>query len=248
MSRPPRWMLLALALCLPVLAVPSAALRAQDEARDPLRLQADLGLVNTAGNSAVTTLNVGEKLTLTRNRFTFTQQFAVIYGRTGDSTITNQWKASVRQDYRFATHVGAFVRGGFERNTTAGIARRFEEAAGLKATFLDRERTTLESELGAALNQQTATTDVTENFASGRAAVLFRQYVTATAFVTEDLEVLPNLDNTDDVRVNSETSLTAPISSRISVKLTYTVKFDNVPQPGFEKTDRIFSAGIQVVF
>lgn len=224
------------------------ALPAQDQAEKPLRLEADLGLVNTAGNSEVTTLNVGEKLTWSRNRLTFTQRFSVIYGTTGDSTITNQWTASLRQDYLITEHFGMFLRGGFERNTTAGVARRFEEAIGLKAVLIARERTTLESELGAALNQQTSTTDVTENFASGRAAVLFRQYVSDAAFITEDVEVLPNLDDTDDVRVNSETSLTAPISSRFAVKLTYTIKFDNVPQPGFEKTDRIFSAGIQVVF
>lgn len=247
MTRPHRWILSVLAP-LAVALAQTSVLSAQAAAPDPLRLEADLGLVNTAGNSEVTTLNAGEKLTGTHQRFTFTQRFAVIYGRTGDSTITNQWKTSLRLDYGFTARLGTFVRGGFERNTTAGIARRFEESAGLKAVVLERDRTTLESELGAAINQQTSTTDVTQNFASGRAAVLFRQYVTEVAFLTEDLEVLPNLDDTDDVRVNSETSLTAPISSRISVKLTYTVKFDNVPQPGFEKTDRIFSAGIQLVF
>ena len=89
---------------------------------------------------------------------------------------------------------------------------------------------------------------MTTTFAAGRAAASFQQFVTETAYVSQDVEVLPNLDETDDVRLNAESALTAPISSRIAVKLTYAVKFDNVPEPGFEKTDRIFTAGLQIVF
>lgn len=220
----------------------------QDAPPPPLQVQADLGLMSAAGNSAITTLNAGEKVTFTRNALTLTQTFAVVYGRTGDSTTTNQWKASVRSDFEVAGPLGLYARGAFERNTTAGIARRFEEAAGLAAQILTLERTTLDAEVGAALNQQTSTADVTTSFASGRAAFSFKQFLSATAFATQDLEALPNFDETDDLRLNSETALTAPISTRIAVKLAYTIKFDNVPEPGFEKTDRIFSAGIQVVF
>ena len=229
-----------------VIAVPA---HGQDAAPPPpLRIQGDLGLVSTAGNSAVTTLNVGEKVTWITGRLELTQAFSVVYGRTGDSTTTNQWKASIRSDVQVGGPMAIYARGAFERNTTAGIARRFEEAVGLAAELIMKDRTTLSAEAGAALNQQTSTTDATSDFASGRLAVAFKQFLGASAFVTQDAEALPNLEETDDLRVNSETALTAPISSRIAVKLAYTIKFDNVPEPGFQKTDRIFSAGVQVVF
>ena len=214
----------------------------------PLRIQGDLGLVSTAGNSAVTTLNLGEKVILRLGPIKLTQTFSVVYGRTGDSTTTNQWKASARSDVQIGGPVAVYARGAFERNTTAGISRRFEQAAGFAAEIIMRERTTLEAEAGAALNQQTSTSDSTTRFASGRAAISFKQFVTGTAFVSQELEALPNLDEPDDLRFNSETALTAPISSRFAVRLAYTVKFDNLPEPGFERTDRIFSAGVQVVF
>lgn len=234
---------------LPVLALTVAApIAAQDAPPPPLQVTGDVGFVNAAGNSEVTTLNVGEKLVFTRARLKLTQQFSTVYGRTGDSTTTSQWRASARGDYNFAGPVAAFGRVGFERNALAGITRRFEEAVGLAATVLARERTTLDAELGISLNQQTSTADVTTNFAAGRAAANFRQYVTEAAFLSQDVEVLPNLETTDDIRLNSESALTAPISSRIAVKLSYAVKFDNVPEPGFEKTDRIFTAGLQIVF
>lgn len=45
-----------------------------------------------------------------------------------------------------------------------------------------------------------------------------------------------------------ETSLVAPLSSRIAFKAGYVIRFDNAPEPGFAKTDRFLTSGLQVVF
>ena len=47
------------------------------------------------------------------------------------------------------------------------------------------------------------------------------------------MEVLPNVDQTDDLRINSESQLVAPLARRVSLKVSYAVKFDNLPEPGF---------------
>jgi putative salt-induced outer membrane protein YdiY len=62
------------------------------------------------------------------------------------------------------------------------------------------------------------------------------------------LEFLPTVDDWNDHRINSETSVVAAVSGHVALKISYMVKFDNVPEPGFKKSDRIFSSGIQVVF
>ena len=49
-------------------------------------------------------------------------------------------------------------------------------------------------------------------------------------------------------RMNSESSLVAAFTSRLALKLTYLVRFDNLPEPGFLDTDRLFTAGIQVKY
>jgi putative salt-induced outer membrane protein YdiY len=40
----------------------------------------------------------------------------------------------------------------------------------------------------------------------------------------------------------------APLSTSVALRLSYIVKFNNTPDPGFEKTDRLFSAGVQIAF
>jgi putative salt-induced outer membrane protein YdiY len=48
--------------------------------------------------------------------------------------------------------------------------------------------------------------------------------------------------------VNTETGLVAPISSHIGLKLSYVIRFDNQPEPGFKKTDRLLTSGVQVTY
>ncbi len=227
-------------------ATPGAT--AQD-APTPVAVTVDLGFMNTAGNTEVTTVNAGDKLVYTAAPFVLTQTFGIVYGRTGDSTTTNQWKAGVRFDYQLVPRVSVFGQGRFERNTFAGINRRFEEAVGVAALLLDAGGNKLTAEAGASLNQQTSSiTDVTESFTAGRAATEYRRALTEAAYLTLGGEFLPNFEASEDYRINGLAALVAPISKAIALKASYEVRFDNLPEPTFEKTDRILTTGLQIVF
>ncbi len=229
----------------------AAALQGQQDA-NPRRLPSvafDLGFVNTGGNSEVTTLNVGERLEYQAAPWVVTQRFSVVYGETDGVVSTALWKAGLRVGFHVSPRVGLFSLARFERNTFAGIARRFEESAGVTATLIEEGGNRLTAEAGASLNQQTSsTTDETQAFAAGRVAAEYQRALTEASNVTVGAEFLPNLGTTEDYRINGAVALVAPISKRIAVKLSYDVGFDNLPEPGFEKTDRAFTAGLQLVF
>jgi putative salt-induced outer membrane protein len=233
---------------LTLVALAPAALASQEPPPKPLTFTADFGLVNTAGNTDVTTVNAGEKIAYTRSAFTLSQSFAVVYGRTAGVATTSLWKAGVRGDYKLHPRVGVFALGAFERNTFAGIDRRFEEAAGLAATLIDGGGNKLDAEAGASMNQQRSTTAVSNSFVAGRAALMYRRAITEAAFARLATEFLPNFEASDDYRVNGEAELVAPLSSRVALKMSYVVRFDNLPEPGFVKTDRLLTTGLQVVF
>jgi putative salt-induced outer membrane protein len=163
-------------------------------------------------------------------------------------TNASDWKAGARLDYVIDDGVGVFALGNFERNTFAGFKWYFEEAAGLAATLVNGGGNLLKTEVGASLNQQRSLTDSTNSFIAARVAATYRRNLTDAAYVQEEASALPNLQQTKDLRINSETSLVAPISKRIAVKMSYAIRFDNLPEPGFKKTDRIFTSGLQIVF
>jgi len=79
-------------------------------------------------------------------------------------------------------------------------------------------------------------------------AASFKHRIGATAFWTETLEWVANLKTSGDQRVNSEAALTAPLSRQVALRLSYVMRFDNQPEPGFKKTDRILTTGVQIAF
>ncbi|MGD2135795.1 MAG: DUF481 domain-containing protein [Gemmatimonadales bacterium] len=230
-----------------VFAVPVVA---QDPPANEIGAAFDLGFVSTGGTTEVTTLNIGDKVEYRAGPWVVTQRFSAVYGRTADSTSTSQWKAGLRGEYQVTPAVGFYALGRYERNRFAGIARRFEEALGIAATLMNGDGPDkLVVEAGASLNQQTSyTTDSTQRFAAGRAAFEYKRTFSGASDVTVGAEALPNLKTSDDYRINAAAALTAPLSQRIALKLSYEVKYDNLPEPTFQKTDRIFTAGLQIVF
>ena len=224
-------------------AAPSDTVRA-------VSIVADFGLVDAAGNSDVTSFTASERLEWkpAASRWILSQTFKAVYGRTDGETSAESYRGSARADRRFTDHLQLFVAGGFERDRFAGISRRFEELVGVGARLLDRPRHTLEIEAGTAFTQQRSIADVDDNFVAARGAATWQYKFTDAASLRQQVEVLENLEETDDLRINSETALVAPLSRRIAIKVAYVIRFDNVPEPTFGKTDRVLSSGVQVSF
>lgn len=236
-----RFVMMALGFALSV-----PALHAQEEAPDPLKLTADIGFVNTAGNTEVTTLNGGEKIEWTLTRVTVKQSFAIVYGETDGQTTTSSLRGELRSDYSLSDAMAVFGAFAFDRNRFAGIARRFEENLGLAYKPVRGDRNTLEFEGGVSITQQRSILEVSDNFTAARAAGLYRHGFTETAYIQQTVEVLPNLEVSEDLRINMETALVAPLSKRLALKLSYVIRYDKLPEPGFKKTDRILTSGLQV--
>lgn len=218
------------------------------QAPPPVQLTFDLGFVNASGNSEVTTLNLGQKLARSAGAWSFAQTLKVIYGETDGSATAESYDAALRADYVVKERVGAFGLLTYQRNPFAGVASRFAQGLGLSLRALRSARDSLSVEGSLSANQERSTAAVENTFAAARGALAYKHLFGTTAFFTQALEWLANLEDGDDQRINSETAITAPISRRIALKATYVVRFDKQPEPGFKDTDRIFTTGVQIVF
>jgi putative salt-induced outer membrane protein YdiY len=96
--------------------------------------------------------------------------------------------------------------------------------------------------------QQLSTLGVHRDFPSARVASTYRHLFTRTAYFLQSAELLPDLKTSKNLRVNTETGLVAPISSHIGLKISYVIRFDNLPEPGFKKTDRLLTSGVQITY
>jgi putative salt-induced outer membrane protein YdiY len=209
----------------------------------------DAALVNTSGNTDLTTTSAGDKLILLGGGWKFTQTFGVTYAKTQDSVTTELWQASVRGDRNLSSRTTLFILTDVQRNTFAGIRSRVAPQFGVSIVAVGSKRDTLRVEAGGGYTFQNAVApDTNRNYPAGRLAAVYHHQLSAKASFDEALEYLPNFSVGSDYRINSETAITAPITNGIAMKASYVIHYEGLPEPGFKTTDRILTTGIQVTF
>lgn len=232
-----------------LLLVTAAPLAAQaDTTRAVYKFTSDFGYVATSGNTEVTTLSVGETWSRSKGRLSIEQVFGFVRGAQDGVENVNNLRAGLRADYKIDRWFAFFIGGAFDRNTFAGIERRFEEQLGLQWRALAAPSDTLRFEGGASITQQFSVDGQQLNFPAARLAARWRHLFSPASYFQQSVEVIPNLRDQDDYRINTESSVIAPISQRIGIKLSYVIRFDNVPEPTFRTTDRLFTTGIQLSY
>lgn len=227
------------------IALPLAA-KAQDQTPPkPVELTADFGFVSTSGNSDITNLNLGEKLILRAGRWEHKQQAGSVYGAEDGQQTSNLLFGNWRSDFALNSRLAVFGFAGYDRNTFAGIARRLEETVGLAAKLLTLDSDALTLEAGFGLTQQRSTDGTNNNFSALRTGTLYRHNFSGSSYFSQSIEYLPNLEVSEDYRINSESAIVAPISSHAAIKVGYQIRYDNLPEPARQKGDRVFLTSLQ---
>jgi putative salt-induced outer membrane protein len=239
-------------LALPLLG--AGLLEAQDQPK-PVNFTGELGFVNTAGNTHLTTVNVGDKFTVKTGKVLLTQTFALVYGKNDGVETANSRVVRLRADLSVAAKLSSYGFVSYERNRFAGISYRTDEGVGISLAAIRSPRQELDLEAGVGLVQQHLFPDpaldatISENFVSGRAAGRYKVMLGKASYAQQTLEFLPNLQTSSHYRINSETALVAPISSHFGLKLGYLIKFDHAPpSASIAKTDRQLTMGVQVTY
>jgi len=233
----------------------AATLAAQDAKKPPpLEFSGDLGFVAVTGNTSVSTFSMNEKLIRRIDKWEFKQDFASVYGKTEGAESSNLLRAGVRADYTFAPHFALYALTAYDRNKFAGIKGRFAEGIGAVAKIIADDVNQLNVEAGYQLTQQRNLIGPDDNFSALRLASSWKHSFTKASYFSEAVEYLPNLEERDDYRINSETAIVAPLSTHIGMKFSYVVRFSNDPPLNavgtapLRKTDRILSAGVQLTY
>ena len=209
----------------------------------------NFSFVNTTGNNSITTTGADERLILRPGwRWTHTQTFGVIYGKNAGTVNAENYRAGLKTELAFTPRFGSYGSVNFLRNRFAGIDAQYIYSLGLSAQVLYATNDQISFEAGLARITQQNTTDGRDDFFSARTAGLYHHTFRAGTFLEQSVELLPNLKDGRDLRVNTISSLVAPIAVHFGLKVGYTVHYDHEPQPGFKSTDAIFTTGLQITF
>jgi putative salt-induced outer membrane protein len=209
---------------------------------------ADFGFVNATGNTRLATINFGDKVTAKVRSWTVTQQGAYIYGKTNGESSANLLRAALRGDHTFLGRVGLFLGSQFERNRFAGFTRHTDQIAGFSAKVLTMPRDSLRLDAGGVYTSESRVDGTSKNFPAGRAGLGYKHTFGGTSAFLQTAEYVPNFEDNDQYRVNTETILTAKMSTHFGIKLAYLLRYDSKPAATFGKSDRILTTGLQVTY
>jgi putative salt-induced outer membrane protein len=222
--------------------------QAEQQKEKPKLLTGDLGYVKTSGNTDLSTLSINEKLAFAKASWGFEQSFGTIYGTDEGDVTTSLWRAGVKGERFLNAKLSAVLGVAWDKNRFAGIDGRFEEFVGLKYRWVESQTNRFYTELAASLVQQDNVDGTSDEFPAGRVGAGYRRTFSERAYFEDTFDWIPNLEDSNDYRINNEAAIVAPLTSFVALKFSYIVRFDNLPAPGFEKTDTFFTSGIQVAF
>lgn len=235
-----------------LLAAPLATAAAQDAPKKNLEASVSAGFAQNRGNANALATNFGNKLKYTAKGWVLNQDLSFFYGEANESVNANFWNGGLRAERTLTSRVGLFVATRFDRNVLQGIASRFEEGFGIDAKLIAEKRDQLSLQVGGSMFQQTLTAGSTAsskaNFPAARVGLDYKHSFSDLAFFQQTAEYLPNLSESGVYLMNTESSLVAPLSKRLAVKMGYVVRYNSEPpvRAGFvlKNTDTFFSSGL----
>ncbi len=248
---------------------------------------AELSFVWTAGNASTNTLGLKNTLSAEggKSKLSFevggirTQsaiETRIANGTTANFTVTETSVSQVMAEsyfakgrYDIAINESAYWFAGsdWSRNTFSGIDSRFTLVSGLGRQWSDTDDFKFQTDLGGTYTvQDNVAVGPTDSFGGVRFTYDLKKSVTDNSTFTSKLIVDENLKNTDDIRGDWTNSLTVAMSSRLALKTSAQILFDN--QPSFldiplleggadlgntvlselEKIDSVFTVALVVAF
>lgn len=207
---------------------------------------AELSFVDTGGNTEVTTLSAKNTLTVPiREKTNGTWKLGALYGKSDGTKNAERYSTELRVDHAYDERIYSFGYAGWLKDRFAGIDRRLYLGGGGGYHVRTGPNHFLLGEAGLTYTTEDYADGTDNEFPGGR---LFGKYEyrfhEKNRFVQE-LEWLPDLSEIDNWNLNSETAVISALNSRLSLKASYRIQYDNEPVGNLKKTDR--TLGITLV-
>lgn len=226
-----------------VAALASIAAAAAEAPARPWTDAAEVGVILTSGNSQSTNFAAANKYAYTWENAEFVSNAAALRAesrpkpKNTDGVVTEPAKETTAESYLLDGKYRRTVRDGFfwyalaswNRNRFQGIDSRLSGGGGVGYRLFERERSKLAGEVGFDYTKEDPLEGDSRNFAGARAFVGYERKIGGSSKFGQEVEVLENLKDTEDLRAKSVSALTASLTSKLALKLSYTILYDKQP-------------------
>lgn len=161
--------------------------------------------------------------------------------KAGYTQNVKRYFAEGRYDRFISERSSLYVLGGAFVDPFAGYDLRSHEQIGISRQLVKTEDTLLVGEIGFDWAQENYVAGVDPNYQdifAGRVLIGFSHTFNEGVSFTDTFELYENVADLADLRLLNTATLSSALSSKLSLKLSHSLIFDNVPVEGFEKLDQ----------
>jgi putative salt-induced outer membrane protein YdiY len=209
------------------------------------RLNSELSFVATAGNATTRTIGLGAGL---EHRSDLTKtDMAVSYlsNDAEDETLARALTAHIRHGIRVRESLDVFGRISYARDRFAGIESRVTTEAGTAYTAaLPRQVLTTEAAIGYTSERRI--TSEALRFATLSGALLYEWRVRPGTDLRNALRAVADLSEAENWRGTNELALTVVLTRLLTLKVSQSVEYRNMPVETFRRTDMRTAAAFVV--
>lgn len=223
-------------------------------AQEEWKANAGFNGIFNSGNAVNQTIGGNALVSVKRDKNQISWSGNGAYGRAKDNatgvttTNTENWQTQLRYDRYLSDLFSVYGLGHMRHDAPAGFDFNYGGSAGFAHILYKSDATNFKYELGFDVTQQRFVTLVEETAYSARLFLQFTHKFNDRAFLGQDVENLFNVQDKQDYRLNTLTSLNLKMTEKVAFQLGYAIRLDNLPVPGFKKLDTQTQVGLNISF
>jgi putative salt-induced outer membrane protein len=247
-----------LELLIPYLAMIAAPLVAQEPcpcketpppSPPPFSGKLDLAYAATSGNTSTSSLGLGVDLVYRTAPWTFEGTFGYLHAESEHVTTAETLSGTLKGSRDLTPAFDVFVGAGYYRNTFSGIDHRVGGEGGAGYKILNQpDHLLLRTEAGIGYASEARTDADTLNYATARLGLKFVWKFSKSADFTEEAAWTEDFSDTEHWVFRNKAAVSASLTKLLSLKLSWSLVYNNQPPPGFGKTDTVTAAAVVATF
>ena len=203
---------------------------------------AELGFVQTGGNTDTSSLNLKGKGIYDGEEWRTTAEAAALQSKDTGTTTSEKYTFSVQEDWKLMESGYLFVRFGYEQDKFGGYNSRMNETVGYGFDILKEADMTWNAEIGGGARQSEDTAGVKTSDSIVRASTVFNWKISDTTAFSQTLSTEGS--SKGGYTTKSETALTNQVAGNLSSKVSYSVTNNSKAPTGKKASDTIFAASL----
>lgn len=237
------------AVLLTAVLLTAVSASAEDSSAKKWKDSAEVSIVSTNGNSKTQTTSAKNNFSYQFDAPTSLDVEGGGLGAKSEGKVTaEQYFASEKVIRKVDDRNYVFEKYRWDRNRFAGVAHRHDFSAGVGRELWKTPEDLLIGEASPGYMNEERFNEKRKSYASVRGYAKYTHDFTASTKFGQDLEWIQSLKDKRDGRINTETSLTAALSTAFSVKNSFIWRHDSRPPTGTRKDDTILAVALLASF